>query len=238
MSGGWHRWVSGLCGLAVVTCALAEAPPQPPPVALRDDIAAQRQRVERIHAAEVAACHQQFFVNDCTANARRKRSEAMAELKRQEVMLNDEARRAKTAEQVSKREDRLSAERQEAAAQQRKERTDQALQKQLGKDQREAERQQPVQRDGEDKAMRKETSREARKDAPPAVRKPQPPAMPLPRNLDPQSALNDFNLKQQEAAQRKADLEKSRSERSKPLANPLPASGAASSPLPPAFTRP
>ena len=232
---GWRRWVSGLGAWAIVTCALGEVPPAQPAGLVREDIAAQRQAVERTHAAEVAACYQQFFVNDCTANARRKRSEAMAEFKRQEVMLNDAARRAKTAEQVGKREERLSVERQEEAARQRTERTDQVLQKQQGQDQRAAQRQQTG---VEDIPTVNDKGREARKEVSTPVRKSQPPSMPTPRNPDPQSALNDFNLKQQEAEQRKADLEKSRRERTKPLANPLPATGAASSPLPPGFTRP
>ena len=236
MSCGWRPWVSGFGMLAMVTCARGETPSPKTAGSTRGDIAAQRQVVERNHAAEVAACYQQFFVNDCTANARRKRNEAMAEFKRQEVLLNDEARKAKTAEQVAKREDRLGVDRQEAAAQQRTERTEQALQKQQGQNQRAAERQQPSrsepsgQRDGQTRSVRNEVPREVRK-------APLPPT-PLARNPDPQSSLNDFNLKQQEAEQRKADLEKSRRERTKPLANPLPASGAASSPLPQAFTRP
>jgi colicin import membrane protein len=222
--------------LAMVTCARGEAPSLQTSGSIRDVIAAQRQAVERKHAAEVAACYQQFFVNECSADARRKRNEAMAEFKRQEVMLNDEARRVKTAEQVGKREERLSVERQEAAAQQRNERTDQARQRQQAQGQREDERQQAHRAEPSGQGDRQTKS--VPKGAPKEVRKAQPPAMPMARVPDAQSSMNEFNLKQQEAAQRKADLEKSRSERTKPLASPLPAAGATSSPLPPAFTRP
>ena len=86
-----------LCALAVGP-ALAQ-PAAEVPAAGRDtekaQIAAERARLEAGFKAEEAACYRRFLVNACLEEIRPRRAEAMAELRRQEIVLNDAERKAR-----------------------------------------------------------------------------------------------------------------------------------------------
>ena len=109
-----------LCALAVGP-ALAQ-PAAEVPAAGRDtekaQIAAERARLEAGFKAEEAACYRRFLVNACLEEIRPRRAEAMAELRRQEISINEAERKAKGADQIQKIEDKQSAERQQQRADQ------------------------------------------------------------------------------------------------------------------------
>jgi len=117
-----------LCALAVGP-ALAQ-PAAEVPAAGRDtekaQIAAERARLEAGFKAEEAACYRRFLVNACLEEIRPRRAEAMAELRRQEIVLNDAERKARAADQLQKTEDKQSAERQQQRADQEQKARDDA----------------------------------------------------------------------------------------------------------------
>lgn len=78
-------------------------------------IETRRVQLEAGFSSDDASCHQRFAVNNCLIEVNAKRREAMADLRRQEILLNDEERKARGAEQIRKLEEKRSADnRQEA----------------------------------------------------------------------------------------------------------------------------
>lgn len=73
-------------------------------------ISAERSRLNAGYLTEDAACYKKFAVNNCLGEVNARRREAMANLRRQEVLLNDEERRRKGAEQIRKTEEKSSPE--------------------------------------------------------------------------------------------------------------------------------
>lgn len=67
-----------------------------------------RQQLQALFAVEDEACHQKFAVNSCLNEINTKRREAIADLRRQEISLNDDERRKRGAEQVRRVEEKLS----------------------------------------------------------------------------------------------------------------------------------
>jgi hypothetical protein len=94
--------------------------------AQRARIGAERNQAEARLAAEEAACYKKFAVNDCLKEARSRTRERLAELRRQEIVLNDAERKRRAVErqldleerQQDKQRQDKSAERAEAAARQ------------------------------------------------------------------------------------------------------------------------
>lgn len=166
----------------------------------RSRIAAERQAADSRYAQAEAACYARFAVNDCLNQAKAARRETLADLRRQEVSLNDDERRRKGAAQQQKLDERMSPANQQKAAQQRA----RAL---------------------EDAALREERAARKAAGAPaPATPGPQAPATvtaPAPSAPD-ASAIRKRQQKLEEAQARKARLEKRRQERTKPPAKPLP----------------
>lgn len=69
-------------------------------------ISNERSRLEAAFALEDTACYKRFLVNNCLDEVKARRRDALADLRRQEIVLNDEARKAKAAEQLQKIEDK------------------------------------------------------------------------------------------------------------------------------------
>lgn len=69
----------------------------------------RRQQLQAEFAVEVAACHQNFAVNRCLSEINTKHREAMADLRRQEISLNDDERKRRGAEQIRRVEEKRSA---------------------------------------------------------------------------------------------------------------------------------
>ena len=76
----------------------------------RERISAERSRLEATFTREDTACYKRFLVNNCLDEVKIRRRDALADLRRQEIVLNDEARKSKGAEQLQKIEDKSSPE--------------------------------------------------------------------------------------------------------------------------------
>jgi colicin import membrane protein len=86
--------------------------------AQRELIDAQRGQVQRSFTQDEAACYQKFAVNDCINGLRARRREALADLRRQELELNNAERRRKGAAQMQSIDDKANqASEREAAVQ-------------------------------------------------------------------------------------------------------------------------
>lgn len=72
----------------------------------RQRIQAERARAESVFAAEEKICWGKFAVNDCIDAAKSRRREALADLRRQEISLNDADRKRKAAERLREIEER------------------------------------------------------------------------------------------------------------------------------------
>ena len=222
MTGWIKRFAVTLPGLLASILAVAQTTAEI--ATMRKGINEQRSEVERGYQAGKAACYQLFSVNDCLLQVQKNRSTALAELKRQEVVLNDEERKRKVAAQVRKLDERSSAEAQQNAADRRASRMEAATSVQ----QRNADRQ-LVRTPSADGRADSDTDRQ-RGDKPVA----RPPKTSPPRLVaspDTAQSQQSFSRKQQDAAARKADLERTRRERTQPLSQPLPPTGASPTPL-------
>ena len=87
---------------------------------------AERRRINSERAAlevgfsqESSACYQKFWVNNCLEEVSLRRRESLADLRRQEIVLNDQERKAKGAEAVKSLEAKDSPEKQQEAADRR-----------------------------------------------------------------------------------------------------------------------
>ncbi len=87
--------------------------------AQRAQISAERARLEAGFLAEDAACYQKFAVNYCLGQVNVRRREAMAELRRQEIVLNDEERKIRGEQEMKRIEEKSSSENAQEAAQRR-----------------------------------------------------------------------------------------------------------------------
>jgi colicin import membrane protein len=78
----------------------------------RERIATERARVNQLHEETRKACYQKFDVVSCQNKARDEKNTQLADLKRQETALNDQQRKQKAAERLSKVQERTSPEKQ------------------------------------------------------------------------------------------------------------------------------
>ncbi len=113
---------------ALAFVAHAQLPPTAPAAATttapvvdveRARIGAERARLEAGFTAEEAACYKKFMVFNCLDAIKPRRRDAMAELRRQEVLLDEQDRKARAAEQIRKTEEKTSLEKQQEAADRR-----------------------------------------------------------------------------------------------------------------------
>jgi hypothetical protein len=125
------------CGLSL-GAAMAQSPDQEKAKnALdRSKIAAERARLEAGFQAEEAACKSRFAVNACLQEIRSRRNEAMADLRRQDLLINESDRKARAADQIQKTEDKNSLERQQQRAEQEKKAQQEADRRSESNDQR------------------------------------------------------------------------------------------------------
>ena len=87
--------------------------------AQREAISVERSRLETGFLTEDAACYKKFAVNSCLGKVNTRRREAMADLRRQEILLNDEERRIKGEAQIRKTDEKSLPEKQQEAADRR-----------------------------------------------------------------------------------------------------------------------
>jgi hypothetical protein len=111
--------LAALAGLADAQTVVPEGPQQDGMVAQRARISAERTRLEAGFAAENAVCYEKFAVNNCLDKISARRRQAMAELRRQEILLNDEERKRRGEEQIRKTREKSSPEKLQEAAERR-----------------------------------------------------------------------------------------------------------------------
>lgn len=119
------KYLVAACLLTLCAVAVAQTVTQPAqPGAVdseRQRISAERGKLEAEFSAEHATCYKKFAVNNCLGGVNEKRREAMAHLRRQEILLNDQERKQKAAEQLRKIEEKSSAQKQQEDADHRAE---------------------------------------------------------------------------------------------------------------------
>lgn len=96
----------------------ASAAPVTPDVE-RTRIKRERAQLEKGFTAEDVVCYRKFMVNKCLDEVKLRRREALADLRRQEIALEEQERKAKGAAQIQKTEEKLSVEKQQEAADKR-----------------------------------------------------------------------------------------------------------------------
>ena len=92
----------------------------------RARISAAQATMEAGFLAEDAACYKKFAVNRCLDRVNTRRREAIADLRRQEILLNEEERRLRGAAQLRKLEEKAVEKQQGAAANPTKTQEDEA----------------------------------------------------------------------------------------------------------------
>lgn len=85
----------------------------------RSRIRIERSVLESQFATENTACYAKFWVNSCLDGARARHNEKLADLRRQEISINEQERKLKGAEQIRKTEEKASPQKQQQAADQR-----------------------------------------------------------------------------------------------------------------------
>ncbi len=193
-----------------------------------EKIALERSRItgERVqhvqsNAQARAACYQNFAVNACLEKQRAEHAARMDDLRRQEIALNDAQRKESGAKQMQNIDDKLSAEKQAAAAKNREEALQRTQERLAGAEQKRA-----------DKANKEQELLQN----PPAPRLAKTPAaLPSKPTIKTKAVPNvaeqavkaaanrqAYEERQTQAAQRKTQLEKKRAEAKKPPAAGLP----------------
>jgi hypothetical protein len=82
-------------------------------------ISKERAVLEAGFNREDAACYRKFLVNNCLDEVKVRRQEAFTDLRRQEISIDDQERKARGADQLQKTEDKASLEKQQAEADRR-----------------------------------------------------------------------------------------------------------------------
>jgi colicin import membrane protein len=206
--------------LVMVLLASANAAAQAPGdvAAARERISAARSQAEAEFKVQEKACYQRFAVNDCLQAARTQRRTGLAELRREEIALNDAERQRKAAERLKSQEERAAeraqsqdASRPAEAAARQQEREAAAAQKQAARppapESPPAVPQAPV--------PRRESSVDGRSAPSPAATVVRPPTDTSAQVLKYQKRLEEAQARKERAASRLA-------ERDKPAAAPLP----------------
>lgn len=204
---------SGLAFTALAQAADGDAAAQ------RARIQAERNRVEAGFRAEEKTCYGKFAVNDCLNEARARRRESLADLRRQEIALNDADRKRRAAERQRSLEERAARQKPAASgdargpreapgerAREAQERAAQSTSKAADRAAAESER--------AESARERQKEAQARKDAKAAdqVRRAE-------------EAARNAKRREEELAraeERRANLNKRLAERKKPLSQPLP----------------
>lgn len=101
---------------SLLTCFVGCLHAQPLPEPERSRIAAERNSAQAGFAREDSACYEKFWVNHCLDEVKSRRLALLADLRRQEVALNDQERKAQGADQLQKIEEKASLARQQVQA--------------------------------------------------------------------------------------------------------------------------
>lgn len=192
--------------LAFVSCAVHAQDEDASVAAERARLHDQRAKVEAEYKADEKACNAKFAVNDCLAKAKAKRREAVSDLRRQEISLNDAERKRKAAERQRSIEERATAAKPPASGQSEADR-------QLRANERAAERAKQA-----ESAPAKAAEREKQVQKREAEIK----ASAQRRAEDAAQAAKEHERRVAEAKEREANMKRRQAERKKPPASSLP----------------
>lgn len=169
----------------------------------RSRIQAERARDEALFEHEEAACYARFAVTDCLREVRVRRREALDDLRRQEVVLNDAERKRKGLEEMERIQEKSSAQRMEEEAISRREARE-------------------AQQEREDRANQKAAAATKPKSGPAAGKSGQRTVEQGRTADDAAKEQQQYNNKLREAQEHRASREKSNSETSGTSSKPLP----------------
>jgi hypothetical protein len=103
--------IPGLCGLSSAWAAPSDGLPEVSQVldleVLIQRIEQARSEHERVYAAQQRLCYQKFAVNACLRELRLQKRVVMEDLRRQEVLINDEGRKRRGVQAIEQLEQRL-----------------------------------------------------------------------------------------------------------------------------------
>jgi hypothetical protein len=180
--------------------------------AQRKTISIERSRLENDFLSEKATCYKKFAVNNCLDEVNTRRREIMAKLRRQEILLNDEERKIKGAEQTRKTEEKSSPEK----LQQNADRRTKAINDYQNRIAREKENY----RDQGSTALNESAARELNKTK--ILAHQQKSLISIEKQTRAADNAKKFNERQQEAQKRKVQRETDYLKRVKPGVKPLP----------------
>lgn len=187
----------------------------------RSRIKAERDMVEKTFAAEERSCRAKFAVTRCTDQARAIRNTALADLKRQERVLNEAERKEAAARRQKELEERTSAQRlQEAEAKRAK-----AMQDQADREARSAGKAANRAADEAERAAHPKGPRQpAKGNTGPqgSAREARPPKTPTITPAEAAKNREAFEARRKEAEAHKAEVAARAAKRSKPAASGLP----------------
>jgi colicin import membrane protein len=188
----------------------AEVPANPDVERAR--IASGRARLESGFLTEDAACYKRFFVNSCLDDVNGRRRESLAALRTQEILLNEQERKLRGAEQIRRIEEKSSAENQQREADQRARATTDSqsrLEGQKEKQQSRTNAQAAEQANSEARAGRLQANQQKKQ------------ARSVKQATEAAEAAR-YEARQKEADERRAQNAREQLQRAKPAANPLP----------------
>ncbi|HSV35974.1 MAG TPA: hypothetical protein VLI46_10485 [Ramlibacter sp.] len=180
----------------------------------RARIGAERVRADAAFRAEEKVCYTRFAVNDCLKAAQSRKREVLADLRRQEVALNDAERRRKAGERL-----RASEEKQRERAEPPARAGSQALGRVRGAQRIEP----PALAASSPASAAREPNAPARKKARLGGGSGPQPSQGQPTPAEAAQNRKDLAQRQLQAEERRAQLERRLAGRTKPPAQPLPA---------------
>jgi colicin import membrane protein len=202
-----------LLALALFGVSLAaRAQDDPGTAAERARLQSDRAAAEAAFKAEEKACYRKFAVTDCVNAAKARRRTTLADLRRQEISLNDAERKRKAAQRLHDSEERAAAQRQRDEGQRAKAAASQKQRETGAGDKAASRAAADAARPG--KAAQRQEQIEKRQAEQNAARSR--------KAAEEVHNRERYEHKLAEAEERRAKREKKDAERKKPLAAPLP----------------
>jgi len=206
--------------LALALAAVLPAHAQDEDRAERERIDADRKAVDARYAERRKECNAKFAVTDCVEQATREKNAAMADLRRQERLLNDAERKRRAAERLKAREERNSPERQR----EEQERRARAVQEQQDREARAAEK---AQKRAAQQAERASAPRRAKEASglPAPQGEPRAPNATKGPTVTPDEAAKNraaYEARLREAEAHRKEVQERLARRAKPAASALP----------------
>lgn len=181
--------------------------------AQRERIAAERSQAEAAFQDREKECYRKFAVTDCLNAAKAQRRQVLADLRRQEISLNDAQRKRKAAEHLRSIEQRSSPDRQRQQEEQRAKGLGESRERQAAAGEKAAAKAaDQAGRADRAAAQQQETARRQQEAAEDRLRRAEEAA----------KNVKQRNERLAKAQERKASRDKRLAERRKPFADPLP----------------